>query len=141
MRRSPGSDLDGTGRVLAHQHMLIYQHMNHRSSTNIPSAHLFAHRSRRLKTRTASQMQKAASATRQTTILMPGLYPGWGSLLRFTNMIKDLANGTVRRSKCPSSSSISASRNAIFEISCWPEFGHDLELRVHIEPAVRDGDD
>jgi hypothetical protein len=31
-------------------------------------------------------------------------------------------------------------RDAIFEIG-WPEFGHDLELRVHIEPAVRDGDD
>jgi len=26
-------------------------------------------------------------------------------------------------------------RDAIFEIG-WPEFGHELELRVHIEPAV-----
>jgi hypothetical protein len=26
-------------------------------------------------------------------------------------------------------------RDAVFEIA-WPEFGHDLELRVHIEPAV-----
>jgi hypothetical protein len=31
-------------------------------------------------------------------------------------------------------------RDAIFEIG-WAEFGHDLELRVHIEPAVREGDD
>ena len=31
-------------------------------------------------------------------------------------------------------------RDAVFEIG-WPEFGHDLELRVHIEPAVGNGDD
>jgi len=31
-------------------------------------------------------------------------------------------------------------RDSIFEIG-WPEFGHDLELRVHIEPAVGDGND
>ena len=31
-------------------------------------------------------------------------------------------------------------RDAVFEIG-WPEFGHDLELRVHIEPAIGNGDD
>jgi hypothetical protein len=28
-------------------------------------------------------------------------------------------------------------QDAVFEID-WPEFGHELELRVHIEPAVGD---
>ena len=30
-------------------------------------------------------------------------------------------------------------RDAIFEIG-WPEFGQNLELRVHIEPAVQRGE-
>lgn len=28
-------------------------------------------------------------------------------------------------------------QDAVFEIG-WPEFGHELELRVHVEPAVGD---
>ena len=31
-------------------------------------------------------------------------------------------------------------QDAVFEIG-WPEFGHELELRVHIEPAARGGED
>lgn len=31
-------------------------------------------------------------------------------------------------------------QDAVFEIG-WPEFGHDLGLRVHIEPAVGDGEE
>ncbi len=31
-------------------------------------------------------------------------------------------------------------QDAVFEIG-WPEFGHELELRVHIEPAVGDAGD
>src|SRR5947207_1915297 len=49
------------------------------NAMKIPAAVHFAHRSRLLTIRTASQIQKATSATPRTesTMVIPGFYPRW----------------------------------------------------------------